>query len=212
MQHYSVPTRLLDWSESVLPALYFAAKDESKVPGELIVLNARRLNEFVKGRPAISSIDDGGVVIRAEMAGARSASRFHGFAAVQAALTREKLSSDNDSAFAAFAAPVAVFPSRLNQRMVFQSSVFTLHGGKQYVAKLRPLYRDDMIASPVSLERVNELCPDEPIMKRFQVTNKAQIIEDLFVLGVHEGTLFPEIDRQAIYLEKLWWYPKRRRK
>jgi len=68
------------------------------------------------------------------------------------------------------------------------------------------------MAAPVSLDRVNALCPGNPIMKRFKVINKSGIIKDLFLLGIHEGTLFPEVDRQAVYLEKLWWYPSPRRK
>lgn len=208
MQHYSVPTRLLDWSESLLPALYFAVKDEATNPGELIVLNARRLNEQVKGRPAISSINDGGVIVRSEMAAARSAGRFCRQREVRSALLAEGISLDDDAWLDWFSAPIAVFPSRLNDRMVFQSSVFTLHGGKQYVEKIKPLYVGDTIPAPVRLERVNGNCsPDAPVLKRYQVNNKKKILGDLFLLGIHEGTLFPEVDRQAVYLEKLWWYP-----
>ena len=39
--------------------------------------------------------------------------------------------------------------------------------------------------------------------------NKEEILNDLFLLGIHEGSLFPEIDRQAVYLEKLWKFGKK---
>jgi hypothetical protein len=44
LQHYNFPTRLLDWTESVLIALYFAVEDGGKQDGKLFALNARRLN------------------------------------------------------------------------------------------------------------------------------------------------------------------------
>jgi len=74
MQHYSIPTRLLDWSEHVLPALYFAVKDDHADPGELIVLNARCLNADPK-LPSIFPPNEGQVVVRAEMAWTRRASK-----------------------------------------------------------------------------------------------------------------------------------------
>jgi hypothetical protein len=54
-QHHGVPTRLLDWSENPLIALYFAvekdASDRGNVDGKLFSLDPERLNKANYGKP-----------------------------------------------------------------------------------------------------------------------------------------------------------------
>jgi hypothetical protein len=83
MQHYLAPTRLLDWTENLLVALYFAVRDPSldnNADAAIWILNARRLNSYAsassRGRE-LAFAEDPDVIARSCLCRIRERQEWH---------------------------------------------------------------------------------------------------------------------------------------
>lgn len=227
MQHYGAPTRLLDWSESVLVALYFAVSGNTSKDGELYVLNAAYLNAFSDvprpaRRPSIHTPDNYNVVLRASMARSldvhaalqaadEQGSNYYDHASVdmKALLAfvkddsrLQKFDTCNEPSFNEFIErmkrPVAVFPYRTNERLLTQQGMFTLHGGKRY--------QQSRVTSRHLLPFGFEDFPRTPFLRRYQIphSSKFRIMTELNAAGINKGSLFPELDQQSEHMTAIW--------
>jgi len=104
MQHYGLPTRLLDWTESLLVAMFFALEDRryDNEHGALWALNPAQLNKCQQGDGVIFSADHPHV-----------APLFHEAFAPSGKQTDLVLS---------------VLTDQMDIRQLIQQSVFTVHG------------------------------------------------------------------------------------
>ncbi len=111
--------------------------------------------------------------------------------------------------------PVAVFPNRLNPRMTSQLSMMLIFGGKKFPEADSDAYPEGLDLLPrfdgrlhdlrVASEKVEN--PNEKYVKVFEIPGgsvKRKIIEGLRRIGIHEASLFPELDHIGNYIRKEW--------
>ena len=110
-QHYRMPTRLLDWTNSPLPGLYFAVTGNDDTDGELFMMDAYQLSPSQK------------------------AVGFEGIATARNAIFEKALHPifrwQKPDDFPDFIIPVR--PDHLDHRMSLQRSCFTFHVPKRHV-------------------------------------------------------------------------------
>lgn len=188
MQHYGVPTRLLDWTGSILVAAFFAcqrvARQADDEPNGVVwALDPVALNEKIPHYTSFARIPVLSTYHRdyTEMASG-DRSPWEPYCTVNN-LVRSAFYPDADRDCV-----VAVAPAEIDPRMTVQQSMFTIHGLARSMASL-----SDMNDTP-------------PLLQRYEVAGdrKADLREALSLLGIRVSTLFPDLEHLAVDVPRMF--------
>lgn len=174
-QHYGIYTRLLDWTESALIALFFSVQNTSSDKnGKVWVLSPYKLNTYSVSK--LLNIPDRkfySILTCGELGEKGSITNKDGELRIPQLLRKYyRMNCDEDEKMF----PLAIYPTHLDERMAAQQACFTIFGNM-----VNGLDCDDAKEQFVDCIYVDG-------------ASKARILRELRILGISNYSIYPDLD------------------
>jgi hypothetical protein len=177
-QHSGVPTRLLDWTENFITALFFATDGWSGETTPCVwIIRPTAVNELSFGWSGLIS-PERNLELNAWMP-------------TSIAAGSQKVTSKDGKWVYDSANPIALYPRKNNSRLIAQQGTFTVHGTHRIAL-------DDWIIKNRHADHQKLLCKIVFSKKlKFQT-----IMSDLADLGLRRSTIYPDLHNFVLQMKQ----------
>jgi hypothetical protein len=177
-QHSGVPTRLLDWTENFITALFFATDGWSGATTPCVwIIQPSCVNQLSIGWSGLISPERN--------------DELNGWMPTQIAAGSQKITSKDGKWVYDSANPIALYPRKNNSRLVAQQGTFTVHGAQRipldsWIIEKAPMKHQGLICKIVFSRKVR---PDT-------------IMSELADLGLRRSTIYPDLQNFVLEMKE----------